>query len=88
MYLLLHFINYDRGSPFQQTRGNRGIRDRRPIRNVYIYPQTLKKERDVRNNEVSTNDDSFSYVSSSEFESSNLYKKLRNYSNRGSYHLP
>ena len=77
-----------RGSRFPKNRGNRGNKESRPIRHVYNnFPETLRNEEDISNNEVSI-DDNFSYESSAEFESSKLYKKLRTNSNRGYYHSP
>ena len=84
--LTFYFLTF-RGSIFSKKRGNRGNNENRPIRNIHHLPKSLQNEENLFSNEVSI-DDPFSYKSSAEFESSNVYKKLRGKSNKGYYHLP
>ena len=89
--LLLHglsnsFLLYFRGSPFFTIRGSRVINENRPIRHIHDNPYTIQNPNDIFSNEVNV-DDSFSYESSAEFESSNVYGKLRGNSNQGFYRL-
>jgi hypothetical protein len=84
--LAFYFLTF-RGSIFSKKRGNRGNNENRPIRNIHHHSNSLQHSEDLFSNEVSI-DDPFSYKSSAEFESSNVYKKLRTKSNKGYYHLP
>merc|ERR1712150_47029 len=79
-----------RGFVFPPIRGNRANKENRPIRQVYNnFRHSLRTNNDdILSNEIPSIDDSFLYQSSEEFESSNSYKKLKSYSNKGYYHLP
>ena len=84
------FLSYFRGFVFPPIRGNRANKENRPIRQVYnnFRPSLRTNNDDILSNEIPSIDDSFLYQSSEEFESSNSYKKLKSYSNKGYYHLP
>ena len=68
----------------------RGNHETRPIRQVYnnFRPSLRSNNEDILSNEIPSVDDSFLYQSSAEFESSNSYRKLKNYSNQAYFHRP